>query len=125
MADIIVPMYTLLDTTRAHDFSMQEEEFLSLVETFEKSLLEERKALLDAAQARDQEELHRTLHTLKGYLPFLCQASFCEQITELDQMVRGNQLDLVVQGVMSIMPHLDVLHAEIVQWQSSYHSKKG
>ncbi|MEI6382295.1 MAG: hypothetical protein WCO80_01465 [Betaproteobacteria bacterium] len=125
MADIIVPMYTLLDPTRAQDFAIKDEELFNLVQTFEKSLLEDKKSLFESAQNKNQDDLHRNLHTLKGYLPFLCRADFCERITELYQMVRGNQLDLVLSGVMAIMPSLNVLQIEIGDWLTSYDSKKG
>lgn len=119
-------MYSLLDPSRAQDFAMDDEQLLSLVDTFEASLAQELQTLAQAADAADADQLHRLLHSLKGYLPFLCAASVCETVTQLDNRVRQypEQVAQVVPGVRVLLPQLQTLQAEIATWKARYHSGK-
>ena len=73
-------MYSFLDPSKAHEFAMDQAQMLNLAQTFQESL-EKDLALLNAAlDSQDTEPVQRLLHSLKGYVTFLCGPELSQEV---------------------------------------------
>lgn len=116
MADIIGAMYSHLEPDRAKEFAMDIEQMLNLADTFVSSLNNDLQTLHQALTAQ---ALRRLLHTLKGYVTFLCKESLGQQLISLEAESRHKDFVQLKPLVDAILPSLRNLHTEVVHWRTT------
>ena len=119
MADIIGAMYSHLDPDRANDFAMDPEQMLNLAQTFVSSLENDLQSLHLALKTQDMAALRRLLHTLKGYVTFLCKDALGQQLIALEARSRGADFAQLQPQVDAMLPALNGLHIEVVHWKTT------
>jgi HPt (histidine-containing phosphotransfer) domain-containing protein len=119
MADIIGAMYCHLDPDRAKDFAMDNEQMLNLAQTFVSSLENDLQSVQQALAAGDMAALHRLLHTLKGYVTFLCKDELAQQLIQLEAASRSLDFSQIQTRVNALSPLLALLHSEVIDWKST------
>lgn len=123
MADIIGAMYILLDTARASDFVTDNSQMLNLADTFVSSLQNDLQALQNALSESDANALKSLLHTLKGYVTFLCNESFANQLIDIEAKAREMTAEQLQPMVNALLPTLVNMHREVTDWRE--HLSKG
>jgi len=118
MADIIGVMYSHLDPDKASDFAMDPEQLLNLADTFVSSLDKDLKSLQAALAGQDMDGLRRLLHTLKGYVTFLCTDDLGQQLIQLEAASRSLDFSQIQTRVNALWPLLTVLHSEVIHWKT-------
>ncbi len=119
MADIIGAMYSHLDPDRAKDFAMDNEQMLNLAQTFVSSLENDLQSVQQALVAQDMAGLRRLLHTLKGYVTFLCQDALGQQLIALEVGSRHADFGQLKPQVDAMLPALNGLHSEVLHWKTT------
>ena len=119
MADIIGAMYSHLDPDRAKDFAMDNEQMLNLAQTFVSSLENDLQSVQQALVAQDMAGLRRLLHTLKGYVTFLCQDALGQQLIALEAGSRHADFAQLKPQVDAMLPVLNGLHSEVLHWKTT------
>jgi HPt (histidine-containing phosphotransfer) domain-containing protein len=123
MADIIGVMYILLDTARASDFATDNSQMLNLADTFVSSLQNDLQALQNALSESDANALKSLLHTLKGYVTFLCNESLANQLIDIEAKAREMTAEQLQPMVNALLPALVNMHREVTDWRE--HLSKG
>ena len=123
MADIIGAMYILLDTARASDFVTDNSQMLNLADTFVSSLQNDLHALQNALSESDANALKSLLHTLKGYVTFLCNESLANQLIDIEAKAREMNAEQLQPMVNALLPALVNMHREVTDWRE--HLSKG
>jgi HPt (histidine-containing phosphotransfer) domain-containing protein len=123
MADIIGVMYILLDTARASDFATDNSQMLNLADTFVSSLQNDLQALQNALTESDANALKCLLHTLKGYVTFLCNESLASQLIDIEAKAREMTAEQLQPTVSALLPALVNMHREVTDWRE--HLSKG
>ena len=123
MADIIGAMYILLDTARASDFVTDNSQMLNLADTFVSSLENDLQALQNALSESDANALKSLLHTLKGYVTFLCNESLASQLIDIEAKAREMTAEQLQPMVNALLPALVNMHREVTDWRE--HLSKG
>lgn len=123
MADIIGAMYILLDTARASDFATDNSQMLNLADTFVSSLQNDLQALQNALSESDANAMKSLLHTLKGYVTFLCNESFANQLIDIEAKAREMTAEQLQPLVNALLPALVNMHREVTDWRE--HLSKG
>ena len=109
-------MYSFLDPSKADEFAMDQAQMLNLAQTFQESL-EKDLALLNAAlDSQDTEPVQRLLHSLKGYVTFLCGPELSHQMIQLEAMSRAKKLGELAVDIAKAIPPLQSLLSEVGQW---------
>jgi HPt (histidine-containing phosphotransfer) domain-containing protein len=119
MADIIGAMYSHLDPDKASEFAMDPEQLLNLAETFVSSLDNDLQALQAALGGQDMVALHRLLHTLKGYVTFLCKDDLGQQLIQLEAASRTLEFTQLKASLVALWPSLTGLHTEVIHWKTT------
>ena len=117
MADIICLMYIFLDTAKAGDFAIDHDQLLNLAETFVSSLQNDLSSLEDAMAATDLTALKRLLHTLKGYVTFLCSDSLANQLIQIESSARDLTAAQLHPRLLELLPALHSMHREVIDWR--------
>jgi len=112
-------MYSHLDPDRASEFAMDQEQMKNLAETFTSSLKNDLQSLHQALATADLSALQRLLHTLKGYVTFLCKDSLGQQLIELEAISRHKDFEQLKPMVDNVLPDLATLHSEVVHWNNT------
>ena len=112
-------MYSHLDPDRASEFAMDQDQMLNLAETFTASLKNDLQSLHQAMAGADLPTLRRLLHTLKGYVTFLCKESLGQQLIELEAISRSNDFDQLKPMVDNVIPDLSALQSEVAHWKNT------
>jgi HPt (histidine-containing phosphotransfer) domain-containing protein len=109
-------MYSYLDPSKAHEFAMDQAQMLSLAQNFQESLEKDLASLHSALASQEAEPVQRLLHSLKGYVTFLCGPELSHQMIQLEAMSRAKHLaDLAVE-IAKAIPPLQSLLSEVGQW---------
>ena len=111
-------MYSYLDPARASDFAMDPEQMLSLADTFVASLRKDLQTLPQVMADQDLVTLRRLLHTLKGYVTFLCTESLGQQLIALEAGSRDKDFAELSSAVNGIVPMLTALLGEVEHWHA-------
>jgi HPt (histidine-containing phosphotransfer) domain-containing protein len=109
-------MYSFLDPSKAHEFAMDQAQMLNLAQTFQDSLEKDLVSLNAALASQDTEPVQRLLHSLKGYVTFLCGPELSQQMIQLEAMSRAKQLADLAVDIAKAIPPLQNLLAEVGQW---------
>ena len=117
MADIIGAMYIFLDTARASDFATDNGQMLNLADTFVSSLQNDLQALQNARTESDTTELQRLLHTLKGYVTFLCTQTLANELIHIEAKARQSNADQLNTMVDALLPSLNKMQHELTDWR--------
>jgi HPt (histidine-containing phosphotransfer) domain-containing protein len=117
MADIIGAMYIFLDTARASDFATDNGQMLNLADTFVSSLQNDLQALQNARTESDTTELQRLLHTLKGYVTFLCTQTLANELIDIEAKARQSNADQLNTMVDALLPSLNKMQQELTDWR--------
>ena len=112
-------MYSHLDPDRAKDFAMDNEQMLNLAQTFVSSLENDLQSVQQALVAQDMAGLRRLLHTLKGYVTFLCQDALGQQLIALEAGSRHADFAQLKPQVDAMLPVLNGLHSEVLHWKTT------
>ncbi len=119
MADIIGVMYIFLDTARADEFATDHGQMLNLADTFVSSLQNDLQALQNARTESDTTELQRLLHTLKGYVTFLCTQTLANELIDIEAKARQSNADQLNTMVDALLPSLNKMQHELTDWRES------
>ena len=111
-------MYSHLDPERASDFAMGPDQMLNLADTFVSSLEKDLQSLAQVMVSEDINVLRRLLHTLKGYVTFLCADSLGQQLISLEAGSRDKDFAQLAPAVSSVVPLLDELLKEVQHWRT-------
>ena len=117
MADIIGAMYIFLDTARASDFATDNGQMLNLADTFVSSFQNDLQALQNARTESDTTELQRLLHTLKGYVTFLCTQTLANELIDIEAKARQSNADQLNTMVDALLPSLNKMQHELTDWR--------
>jgi len=112
-------MYSHLDPDRANDFAMDHEQMLNLAQTFLSSLENDLQSVQQALAAQDMAVLRRLLHTLKGYVTFLCKDALGQQLIALEADSRHADFAQLKPRVDDMLPALNALHSEVLHWKTT------
>ena len=118
MADIIGGMYSYLDSERASDFAMEPDQMLNLADTFVSSLEKDLQSLSLHLTNQDVVELRKLLHTLKGYVTFLCTDTLGQQLIALEARSRDTDFAQLAPPVSAALPLLTALLQEVEHWRT-------
>ena len=111
-------MYSHLDPERASDFAMEPDQMLNLADTFVSSLEKDLQSLAQVLANQDVSELRRLLHTLKGYVTFLCTDSLAQQLIALEASSRDKDFAQLAPAVTATVPLLSALLKEVEHWRT-------
>jgi HPt (histidine-containing phosphotransfer) domain-containing protein len=89
---------------------------LNLADTFVSSLQSDLQALKNALSESDLTEMQRLLHTLKGYVTFLCGPDLSQQMIQLEAMSRAKHLAELSVDIGQAIPSLQNLLVEVGHW---------
>ena len=117
MADIIGVMYIFLDTVRADDFATDHDQMLNLADTFVLSLQNDLQSLQTALSESDSATLQKLLHTLKGYVTFLCNDGLAKELVDIEASARQLTVEQLKPLVMGLLPSLSNMHREVTEWR--------
>jgi len=117
MADIIGAMYIFLDPARASDFATDNHQMLNLVDTFVSSLQSDLQALKNALSESDLTEMQRLLHTLKGYVTFMCNQTLANELIDVEAKARQLSADQLTPLVDALLPSLNKMQHELTDWR--------
>lgn len=122
MEDIIPRMNQLLDIELLSGFAPDASDQAELLQTMLESLTQDIEQL---DQPLDAAELHRVLHTIKGYLCYATRAPVWQSVSDWCERTRTNpaQCAAFAQAWPSLKPSLMELRQAIHAWLSSYHSR--
>ncbi len=95
---------------------MDQAQMLQLAQTFQESLEKDLQALQFALSQQDAQPIQRLLHSLKGYVTFLCEPGLSQQMIQLEAMSRSTHLNELIVDVSKTVPSLQILLTEIRQW---------
>lgn len=109
-------MYSFLDPSKAHEFAMDQAQMLNLAQTFQESLEKDLASLHVALAKQDTEPVQRLLHSLKGYVTFLCGPELSQQMIQLEAMSRAKHLTELALDIGKAIPPLQSLLSEVGQW---------
>jgi len=109
-------MYIYLDPRKAQEFAMDHAQMLKLAQTFQDSLEKDLASLHAALVSQDTEPVQRLLHSLKGYVTFLCGPELSQQMIQLEAMSRAKHLAELAVEIDKAIPPLQNLLAEVGQW---------
>ena len=109
-------MYSYLDPSKAQEFAMDQKQMLHLAQTFQDSLEKDLASLHSALSSKETEPVQRLLHSLKGYVTFLCGPDLSQQIIQLEAMSRAKHLAELAIDIAKAIPPLQNLLAEVGQW---------
>jgi HPt (histidine-containing phosphotransfer) domain-containing protein len=109
-------MYSYLDPSKAHEFAMDNAQMLNLAQTFHESLEKDLQSLHSALTQQESEPVQRLLHSLKGYVTFLCGPELSQQMIQLEAMSRSKNLSELADDIAKTMPSLQSLLSEIQHW---------
>jgi HPt (histidine-containing phosphotransfer) domain-containing protein len=123
MADIIGVMYIFLDTDRASDFAFDNGQMLNLADTFVSSLQNDLQALQLALSQSDTSDMQRLLHTLKGYVTFLCNPALANQLIDIETKARQLAADQLKPMVENLLPSLNAMRLEVTDWREQLAQK--
>lgn len=118
MADIIGGMYSYLDPERASDFATDPAQMLNLAETFVSSLKKDLQMLTQVLTDQDVVQLRRQLHTLKGYVTFLCTENLGQELIALEAASRDKDFAQLAPSVQAVVPMLQTLLSEVEHWHT-------
>ena len=92
-----------LDLTQAQAFALQVRDLNELLGTVDDSL----SITLARLQTNlTTEDLHRTLHDLKGYLGLVAGASLCQLVQEADHAARLGHAEQALDLIQPLIPRL-------------------
>jgi CheY-like chemotaxis protein len=111
-----------LDLARALDYALDPSGLPALIETFMDSLAASRKALNQAFQDRDANQVALQLHAFKGFMPIFAGASLSSAIVALEQQSRTQALASLCADWQAMAPRLDRLVEELTRARQRYHS---
>ena len=111
-------MYSYLDPERASDFAMEPDQMLNLADTFVSSLEKDLQSLAQVMVSKEITELRRLLHTLKGYVTFLCTESLGQQLISLEAGSRDKDFAQLAPAVSTVLPLLNELLKEVQHWRA-------
>jgi HPt (histidine-containing phosphotransfer) domain-containing protein len=117
MADIIGAMYIFLDPARASDFATDNHQMLNLADTFVSSLQSDLQALKNALSESDLTEMQRLLHTLKGYVTFMCNQTLGNELIDVEAKARQLSADQLTPLVDALLPSLNMMQHELNDWR--------
>jgi HPt (histidine-containing phosphotransfer) domain-containing protein len=117
MADIIGAMYIFLDPARASDFATDNHQMLNLADTFVSSLQSDLQALKNALSESDLTEMQRLLHTLKGYVTFMCNQTLANELIDVEAKARQLSADQLTPLVDALLPSLNMMQHELTDWR--------
>ena len=123
MVDIIPRMNQLLDIELLSGFAPDASDQADLLQTMLESLSQDIEQL---DRPMDPAELHRILHTLKGYLCYATRAPIWQALSDWCERTRTGdpaQCQAFFQVWPSLKPGLLQLKQAIQAWLSSYHSR--
>jgi len=110
-------MYIFLDTARASDFATDNGQMLHLADTFVSSLQNDLQSLHLALSQSDTTDLQRLLHTLKGYVTFLCNPALANQLIDVETQARQLTVDQLKPMVENLLPSLNAMRLELNNWR--------
>jgi len=99
-----------LDLTQAQAFALQPAELAELLATVEQSL---RATCLRLQACTEEDELHRSLHDLKGYLGLVTGPALCEWVQRADRLARQGRLEDARAELAGILPRLQSLESAV------------
>ena len=103
----------LMDLTRVKEFATEAAQLRELLESFERSLVQEMTALKTAYAQGDQEQVHASLHVLKGFMPMFSAPEFAQAMTDLYQQSRHEGLAPSHKTYTRLTPSLGLLLTEV------------
>ena len=92
---------------------------LNLADTFVSSLQNDLQALQNARTESDTTELQRLLHTLKGYVTFLCTQTLANELIDIEAKARQSNADQLNTMVDALLPSLNKMQHELTNWRES------
>jgi hypothetical protein len=112
----------LLDIELLSGFAPDASDQAELLQTMLESLTQDIEQL---DQPLDAAELHRVLHTIKGYLCYATRAPVWQSVSDWCERTRTDpaQCAAFAQAWPSLKPSLMELRQAIHAWLSSYHSR--
>lgn len=116
-------MYIFLDTAKASDFATDNGQMLNLADTFVSSLKNDMQALQHAMSESDTADLQRLLHTLKGYVTFLCNPALANQLIDIETKARQLTADQLKPMVENLLPSLSAIQLELTDWREQLSQK--
>ena len=117
MADIIGVMHVYLDKTKANELATDHVQMLSLADTFVSSLHQDLAQVKQAIDAQDVKSLQTCLHTLKGYVTFLCHEPLARTLTQIEANARVMGYPQLQEALKDLMPALAGMQIEVSQWR--------
>jgi HPt (histidine-containing phosphotransfer) domain-containing protein len=112
-------MYSFLDPSKASEFAMDKAQMLNLAQTFQDSLEKDLNSLYAALADHHVEPIQRLLHSLKGYVTFLCGPELSQHMIQLEAMSRSTPLAELTIEINKALPLLKNLLAEVGMWIAS------
>jgi HPt (histidine-containing phosphotransfer) domain-containing protein len=97
---------------------MDPEQMLNLADTFVSSLKKDLQTLTQVLADQDVTQLRRQLHTLKGYVTFLCTASLGQELIVLEAGSRDKDFAQLAPSVQAVVPMLQSLLTEVEHWHT-------
>ena len=107
---------TFLDLSQAQVFAEEPAEMQALMVTFEQSLGQEVAQIQAGIAAGDAQQVERSLHALKGFLPLFVRADLGQAVIDLYQHSRQQPLSATATTFTSLVPSLEGLLAEVRAW---------
>lgn len=106
----------LMNLSRVQEFATQADQLRELMQSFERSLVQEMAQLKTAFDQNDQEQVSLSLHVLKGFMPMFSVPEFAQATADLYQQSRREALSVTRTSYADLLPSLDSLLSEVRAW---------
>lgn len=110
-------MHVYLDKTKANELATDHAQMLSLADTFVSSLHQDLANVKQAMATQDVKSLQTCLHTLKGYVTFLCREPLAHTLTQTEANARIMGFSQLQEALKDLMPALADMQTEVSQWR--------
>jgi len=105
-----------LDLTQAREIAGDDEMLRELVQTFVESLDTELTKVQSAFRDQDEQQVHFSLHALKGFMPLFCQPELAQATVALYQDCRQQSFAQTQAAYTVLEPAFIELLKEVRAW---------
>jgi HPt (histidine-containing phosphotransfer) domain-containing protein len=105
-----------LDLTQAKEIAADDDMLRELVQTFVDSLDVELVKTQTAFRDQDTQQVHFSLHALKGFLPLFCKPDLAQAVVALYQNCREQELAQTQAAYQALEPAFLELLKEVRAW---------
>ena len=112
--------FSHLDLSQAAQYAVDASLLPSLIETFAISLNKERSAIESSLPGNDTNAVRMNLHSLKGFVPIVCDPVLAQEIIQLEALGRQESLESLRPRLVNLVDRLQALENDVKLWRERF-----